>query len=248
MPYNYLFVIISGPDKKIKRWRGKSSPSLISLMCGINIILSDIPELLVVHGAGVMIQSCQQQAHQYQSQEGVRNKYGCSYVPLLFDCQSSPSFSFQRHEKHFDVKLLYPKHFFTKFVREIMIQFSSHIVMVKMWAGCGLSLVRWDLLHKQAKRSTKWMNELWFRCVKGKLELKGFAWTHFTMLDDLASLFWRQSYILFDTVQYMWWTYCHQNNPDCLCISIAVLWNLGGKKKTKKATLYVPNPVMQQNE
>lgn len=70
MRYNYLCVIISGPDKKgnLVPLPLSGTDSLISLMCRINIILSDIPELLEVCVAVAMIQSCQgERTHQSNS-------------------------------------------------------------------------------------------------------------------------------------------------------------------------------------
>ena len=50
MYFNYLYVIISDSDKKKLFSLSGCTNSLISLICRINIILSDIPELLTVCG------------------------------------------------------------------------------------------------------------------------------------------------------------------------------------------------------
>lgn len=120
MHYNYLCVIISGPDKKGKAGFSALSctDSLISLMCGINIILSDIPELLVVCVARAMIQNCQTGGmHQSNSAhlqliclpvtrwvKSVHNKYEAAvpFSTLLFSvkvkCHFSVNFSKRGNE------------------------------------------------------------------------------------------------------------------------------------------------------
>lgn len=102
MHYNYLLCYYFRARQKGKKLGSSTlsrTDSLISLMCGINIILSDIPELLVVCVARAMIQNCQAEGtHQSNS---ARRQFICLPVTgkkkKVYTTNMRPCFPFLFH-------------------------------------------------------------------------------------------------------------------------------------------------------